>query len=230
MKKIAIFVEGHTEQAFITKLISEILTRNTYSITSVEFSGPKKARRIAIINASTIDSNHSYYFMIYNCRSDSSVKSDIIEQYSNLVAASYNAIIGIRDVFPNVDIEKLRKYILFGFPKILKISINIILAVMEIESWFIAEENHYANINPKLNRQIAEGYIGFDILTTSSEAIHHPAEILNNIYHHVNYAYKKKAKQIQRTVDAIDYSNLYCAVRNRNNSLNEFLVAFESVL
>jgi hypothetical protein len=230
IKKIAFFVEGHTEQTFISRLISEVLTSNTFSITKVEFSGSIKARKITIINATKITGMEKYYFMIYNCRGDSAVKSDIIERYNSLAKASYDAIIGIRDVYPENNLLKTRKYLNYGLPNPSNIKIRIILAIMEIESWFIAEENHYNRISSKLNIQNINTIVGIDITKNTTEVLTNPANDLHNIYKTVSLAYNERSNQVERTVDALDYENLYCEVRKRNSSLNEFLDAFESVI
>ncbi len=89
MKKIAIFVEGHAEAMFVGKLISEILNQNSFTLISVELTGPILNRKIAVVRATAPVSSVEYYFMIYNCQCDNAVKSDMLAQYPSLIKSSY---------------------------------------------------------------------------------------------------------------------------------------------
>ena len=230
MKKIAFFVEGRTEVEFVTKLMTEMLNRNSFQITSIEFTGPIESRNLTLIRANNPTGSVTHYIMIYCCRGDGAVKSDILERYQNLVAQSYTAILGIRDVYPIPDLPNLRKYIKYGLPDNLPIPIDIILAVMEIESWFIAEETHYSRICSSLNHTVASRLLGIDVSSNSTESLLNPANDLHRVYQQAGRAYNKSKKTIQRTVDAIDYANLYISVRSRNQSLNELLTCLDSIL
>jgi len=233
MKKIAMFVEGQTEQIFATELIKWIFDRRKIAIESLQFTGKIGSRKMTIIKSLKAMHNEetSYYFRIYDCHGggeNSTVKSDVIEQLASLGREGFSCIIGIRDVYPAKDIELLRKMLGFGIPQT-AIPIKIVLAVQEIEAWFIAENRHYEKICPMLNVKVANAVAGIDVGKESTEVLPHPAETLNNIYHRAGYAYRKRRGQIERTVEALDYGNLYSNVRSRNNSLNELLVCLEDI-
>jgi len=235
MKKIAMFVEGQTEQIFATELIKWIFYKRKIAIESLQFTGKIGSRKMAIIKSSkTIHNSEetAYYFRIYDCHGggeSSTVKSDIIEQLACLSREGFSGIIGIRDVYPTTDIGLLRKMLGYGIPQT-TIPIKIVLAVQEIEAWFIAENKHYERICPMLTVKVANAIAGIDVCKESTEVLPHPAETLNNIYHKAGYAYRKRRCQIERTVEALDYENLCFHVRARNNSLNELLICLEDVI
>jgi hypothetical protein len=231
MKKIAVFVEGQTEQIFATELIRQIFDKRKIAIEKLQFTGKMGFRKITIIQTTITAQNTAYYFRIYDCHGggeNSTVKSDIIEQLKNLNSEGFSSIIGLRDAYPLTDIALLRKMLLCNIPKT-AIPINIVLAVEETEAWFIAEENHYEKISPSLTIRIAnaaistEMKIDFDIRKDNTEILPHPAVTLHNIYQKAGFAYHKHKNQLERTIDALDYENLYLNVRTRNPSLNEFL-------
>jgi len=233
MKKIAMFVEGQTEQIFATELVKWIFNRRQIAIESLQFTGKIGSRKMTVIKSLKAMHNEetSYYFRIYDCHGggeSSTVKSDVIEQLASLVREGFSYIIGIRDVYPAKDIELLRKMLGFGIPQT-SIPIKIVLAVQEIEAWFIAENRHYEKICPMLTLKVANSVAGIDVGIESTEVLPHPAETLNNIYHKAGYAYRKRRGQIERTVEALDYGNLYSNVRNRNSSLNELLICLEDI-
>jgi len=230
MKKIAIFVEGHTEAEFLYKLVFEVLGKKSFGIKSVQFSGSAGERHLTVVKAQKAPSQPEYYFMIFNCCSDESVKSDILERYKRMEAENYAAIKGVRDIYPQTNIPALRRGIAYGIPTGGVMKIDIVLAQMEIESWFFGEEFHYSKVHPNLNHTHASTQVGFDITKESTEAVLNPALDLHLTYQTVGLAYHKRAKQVQRTVGAINYENLYVNVRARNHSLDEFFTCFERAL
>ena len=78
MKKLAVFVEGQTEQLFIEKLLEEAAGKNNISIEKRQALGGQSAKRkLKLIEASKRDSDHKYFAQIIDCGSDENVKSDI---------------------------------------------------------------------------------------------------------------------------------------------------------
>jgi len=231
MKKIALFVEGQTEQIFAEKLIREIIGMHGFSIESYKFWGGKNISRnpfwLTTQNANGIS---EYYFVIYDCGGDGKVQSDIRERLDSLREESFSLVIGIRDVFPETDIEGLKRYLYFGIPAISGVSVKIVLVVNEIEAWFLAEETHYPKISKKLSFKTANDISGIDVSKDDTKIIPHPSDILKKIYMRGRTTYDKSKEKVQRTVDAIDYENLYLNVRNRNDSLNELLTCLDGLI
>jgi hypothetical protein len=233
MKKIAFFVEGQTEQIFVDKLVRHIFGQDNIGVEVLRFSGKESARRIRTIRVADKNSNVQYLFRIYDCHGggeNSVVKSDILEQFQHLKDETFSHIIGIRDVYPLLNIIKLRTLLNKSLPTVPKMTINIFLAVMEIEAWFIAEENHYKKISRKLSFETANKIAGIDVRADSTESIPHPSETLKKIYQEARTTYNKSEEKVQRTVNALDYKNLCANVRNRNNSLNEFLTCLDALI
>lgn len=233
MKKVAVFVEGQTEQVFADELVRNIFGHSKVDVEELQFSGREGSRRIRTIRSVNIISSTDYLFRIYDCHGggeNSTVKSDIIEQFDQLKKESFSHIIGIRDVYPLSDIKRLQTLMLKGLPSTLVLPVNIILAVHEIESWFLAEENHYPLIDESLTISRVNAIVGFDIAASSTETIDHPSLTLKKIYQSVGKDYKKKKWEVERTVYVLDYNNLYIAVRNRNNSLNELLTCLDGLI
>jgi hypothetical protein len=229
MKKIAVFVEGQTEQIFIEKLLTELIGKKKLVINKFKFKGSMKTQRNPVaIRVHTITNETLYYFTIYDCGCDSSVQTDIRDRITSLVNEGFYLVLGIRDVFPEKNIHKLRQYINYAIP-IVDIPVNIIFAVNEIESWFLAEEFHYKKLSNKLTIKIVNDTIGFDIRRETTETIDQPSKMLQKVYNKAQIGYQKRAKQVQKTVKVLSYENLYFTVRKRNNSFNELLTSIESI-
>ncbi|GHT38832.1 hypothetical protein AGMMS49965_03300 [Bacteroidia bacterium] len=224
MKKIALFVEGQTEQIFVQKLIEQLISPRKVTTDSFKLTGGAKMPRMAkILTTQSVTQQTDYYFAIYDCGNDSKVKDDIIENLPSMQKNGFSMIIGIRDVYPQNDkIEQLRRYSNFGIPA--GIPTHIVLAVNEVEAWFMAEENHYQKIDARLSVTKVNAIAGIDVSKDSTEIIVHPTEKLQVIYR-----YTKRKNKVHRIVNALEYANLYVNVRQRNNSLDELLTHLDSL-
>jgi hypothetical protein len=225
MKKVAIFVEGQTEQIFVKKLIERMVSPRAVTVTTYQLRGGAKHRReLILLETHSAAQQSNYYFEIYDCGNDSKVKDDIIENLPSMQSKGFSMIIGVRDVYPNnAKIAQLRKYLTFGISA--SIPTHIVLAVNEVEAWFMAEEKHYAKIDPKLTLAKVNAIAEIDVSTDSTELIAHPTEKLQQIYN-----YSKRKNTVTRIVNALDYTSLYIDVRQRNNSLNELLMHLDSII
>jgi hypothetical protein len=231
MKKIALFVEGQTEQIFTAQLIKEFIGKRGLVLNTYKLRGGKNSdRRQFQIMVENTGKNIEYYFVIYDCGNDNKVQSDIRDRLLSLQAESFSLVIGIRDAYPETDIAKIRKYLYYKIPDDTSVVVNIVLAIQEIESWFMAEETHYSRISTKLSFQAANEIAGMDVSTDSTESIPHPSFMLKQIYIKGGTTYNKSEEKVQRTVTALDYENLYVNVRNRNNSLNELLTCLDGLI
>lgn len=211
MRRLAIFVEGQTEAIFLEKLVTEIAGENQVRIERQEARGGGEGIRTLELVAREEDIGQKYYVLIKDCGADNRVKSDIRDQYDSLVREGYDAIIGIRDVFPDVayeEVPKLRRNLAFGL-KTEPVEVVIALAIMEIEAWFISEHTHFARVSRKLTLQRIKEAVGFDPSQGNVELRPHPAEDLHAIYGLAGLGYTKGKANVERTVDALDYARLY---------------------
>jgi len=234
MKKIAFFVEGLTEQMFVEQLLLEAANAHDIVIEKRKaFGGGASCfpRRLRLIEAVKPTTDAKYYALIVDCATDSRVKSDIRERYDGLCRANFSSVVGLRDVYPNTrdQIPRLRRNLGYGIPT-RPIPVAIILAIMEIEAWFLAEQSHFARIAPQLTSQAVQTTLGFDPATYDVELRNHPSQDLDAVYRVANYRYIKTRNSIQRTVTSLDYADLYLNVCRRLQSLQDLLNQIDSFL
>jgi hypothetical protein len=233
MKKIAFFVEGQTEQIFISELLTRLFSEHKKVIKTHKMR--KLYHNINIENFIT-DEPKEYSIVIYDCGTDNKVKSDILDNYQKLREAGYNSIIGLQDFFnpkrqkKEITVQQLKKDLNFDLEQI--IPTEIFLAVQEIESWIIAEEKHYETIVPSLQIDDINAIAGINIQTGNSEEISHPAIALDKIYKAGGRTsgYTKHEYVVKNIISKLDFANLYLNVRNRNNSLNELLTWLDGLI
>ena len=224
MKKLAIFVEGKTEQIFIETLLQEIADKNRLAIEIISINANQSGKDTSLIEKPVITSETKFYVLIYNSSGDKRVVSDIKKQYTKLILSGYERIIGLRDVYPTRISEKskLQSDLNSFLPKG-KIPINIVLAVMEVESWFLAEYNHFLKIDPCLTPQKIQAMFGFNPQTDDMEQRPHPTDDMEKIYNYVHKGYNKSEKQLNRLASNLDYEFLYMHLANSVPSLGEFM-------
>lgn len=226
MKRYAFFVEGLTEQLFLEKLLTEIFGRNNIIIETKKIRGGSKIpTSITTISTPIVCNNKGYYILIYDCGGDTSIRSYIEDQRNSLLQSGYIKIFGIRDVYPEFirsEIQQLEYGLYFKLPQ-KDLPTKFILSVMEIEAWFLAEENHYATIDPKLTTEFIKNNYHFDPSNFNTELRDEPANDLDNIYQLVGKRYKKEGHLIARTINSLDYENIYLFVNTRIKHLNELI-------
>jgi hypothetical protein len=230
IRKLAIFVEGLTEQEFTIRLLTELAGKRGMNFEIQEqYRGTLSFRELRSFH---IPEQHHQpiSILVANCRADNQVKSQIIDNYKSLTLQGYSLIVGLRDVYPFVhdDIKTLEEGLLTGLP-IGSIPIHIHLAIMEIEAWFLEEMTHFKVIDSNITSQALID-CGFDYENSRAYSLHHPTEILEKIYQTVGKGYGKNLPHIKRTVEAISYEELYLNTCSKAPSLNKFIASLENGL
>jgi Domain of unknown function (DUF4276) len=221
-RKLAIFVEGFTEQQFTIRLLQEIVTGS-----NITFVLQKQMGGNLIFTGKKISKNEEFLVLIIDCSNDEQVKSQIIDKHGSLHSNGYDLIIGLRDVYPHLasEIPELKKRLNYGLPT-KNPPVHLHLAIMEVEAWFLEEISHFKLIDSNITEDVLSS-CGFNINTLRACDLPNPASILDSIYKIVNKRYLKKAKSVQRTIDTLSYEQLYIDVRNKAPSLNDFITSIE---
>lgn len=223
--KAAIFVEGHTEAAFVKALISEVAGSRNLLITEEYFSSGT-----FVLSLNPQSAGQRSEVLIANCCSDGKVATAIRDRYAGLVAAGYGAVIGLRDIYPEPSTQLMAiKQLVSGIMPKGPVPSEMCFAVPEVEAWFIEEETHFSRVHASLDQASILAGTGYDILSGRAETIPHPAAMLHNMYSVANLAYRKKQNHIARTVSALDMANLYIGSRQRSKSLDEFILAIDGL-
>jgi hypothetical protein len=209
MRKIAIFVEGQTELLFVDRLVQEIAKHSGLAIEHAEgWGGASRARRWNVLKRHKVQPYHEYYMLIVNCGGDSKVKSDILERYHGLKESGYSVILGLRDVYGQFryeDVTRLRLELNTGLPRS-EPTVELLLAIMEIEAWLLAEHTHFARMSPELTPKRIQDKLHFDLERDDLQKRWHPAEDLDRIYQIAGLRYTKQRANLERTLELIDYN------------------------
>ena len=231
MKKIAIFVEGLTERIFIDKLLRELISSKKLAIKSVDANGGKKCPRFtSTIVEDSITDEVKFQILLFNSCTDNRVISDLRDEYDSLKNQGYSCFIAIRDLYPDYiysEKEEALSDINFFISNL--INTSVIFATMETETWFIGELKHY----PKIHNELTINYIKKNLIDLESiddfeKDISKPANMLNKIYQLKSKTWNKKENTIKKTVDSLDYENLYFEARYKIPSLDELITILDN--
>ena len=227
-RKVAIFVEGQTEQIFVKRLLEEIAGRSSISFEEKILPDNKG---VLLLQKMPKKSVNRYFALIVNCCNDEKVKSAILDNRISLIKHGYSLIIGLRDLYPYriQDKAKVERGLAYGVPT-KEITIAFLLAVMEIESWFLQEVNHFARISSMLTSSYLKSNFHFNPSVENAENINAPANFLHTIYKAAGKAYRKKKNQVNRTVGVLDYENIYLNCSQLNRSLNTFIETIDNFI
>ena len=225
-KKFAVFVEGLTEQEFTIRLLTELAGKHGITF---EVHRQHKGQ----LSFSELRSHEApvVHVLVANCCNDGQVKSQIKDRHQSLKLAGYSLVIGLRDIYPfgHDDIAKLQAGLLVGLPCDDDLPIHIHLAVLEIEAWFLEEVKHFVRIDENISMDDVIA-CGFDHAKIRASELSHPAETLSKIYQSVGKGYSKNKRQVQRTIEALDYEELYVNTCQNAPSLKNFISSLEAGL
>ncbi len=137
--KIGIFVEGQTERIFALKFLSEYLGgEHNFSRLEIENLGSKGTRIITERNFPHAD----FYFLIFDTAGDGNVVPAILERADNMInREGFSYLLALEDLYDRPRNKK--KYVINQFNLVtakfpFQDRLKLILAIMEIEAWFLA--------------------------------------------------------------------------------------------
>lgn len=240
MKMMAIFVEGGTEMAFAKKLLLEIAGAKNIEIQlqSDRGGGRRGAPHILRLVEKVVPPEEPRYLVrIIDCGNDDRVRSRLSEAHKDLCREGYQYIVGLRDVrglHDNVpttpqDLIKIHRWMKHGLP-LVPIMPLIVVAVMEVEAWFLAENTHFLRIDGSLDDVRVASILGFDPSAANVEARHQPSNDLNTVYQTVGKSYQKFKESTQQTIESLDYCRIYLEVKNRAPAIGPLISVIEDFL
>jgi len=232
MKKIAFFVEGHTEKIFLEYFLTEYLAPTNYTIDTYLLVGDN----FKTISKGIDYENPSYYFYIYTVGNDERVSSAILERADNLmIKEGYDAIIGIRDLFPNN--RTLLNQIQNSFESLFSDKefshqIFLFVSIMEVEAWFLADYNLFLEPPVEITIELINETLNIDIVSDNIETYRNPTTVLDRIMRLGGGSYSKHQTEVHSICSRLDYCFLCFDVTfySRIQAFNNFFNVFNTIL
>lgn len=226
MRKMAIFVEGLTEQILVRQLLQTVLDQNKIAIQTVKITGGHNVRMsFTVMRAAHVERHTDYYIMVYDCGGETNVKGYLMAHREKLVSKGYTAILGLRDAYPNFqrdEVPKLLRGLNHRLPQ-KKAATRIYLALMETEAWFLGEYKHLRKVNTKLTPEYVEKKLGFNPRTENMEDRDHPSADMKAAYQLVGHDYTKKRDRLNAVVKKLDFKHFTHGLASKMPSLGMFV-------
>jgi len=230
MRKLAIFVEGLTEQILVRQLLQTVLGQNRIAIQTVKITGGHNVRMsLTVMRAAHVERHTDYYIMIYDCGGETNVKGYLMTHRDKLVSNGYSMIMGLRDVYPNFqreEVPKLMRGLNYRLPQ-KGAATHIYLAVMETEAWFLGEYRHLKKVSPKLTPDFIEKRLGFNPRKENMEDRDQPAADIKAAYQLVGHDYTKKRDRLNAVVRKLDFKYFTHNLADKMSSLGAFVTGLE---
>lgn len=230
MRKLAIFVEGLTEQILVRQLLQAVLGQNRIAIQTVKITGGHNVRMsFTVMRAAHVERQTDYYIMIYDCGGETNVKGYLMAHRDKLVKSGYSMVMGLRDAYPNFvreEVPRLIRGLNYRLPQ-KGAATHIYLAVMETEAWFLGEYRHLKKVSPRLSPEFIEKKLGFNPRTENMEDRDQPAADMKAAYQLVGHDYTKKRDRINAVVKKLDFHFFTHKLADKMPSLGTFVRGLE---
>jgi len=223
MIKIAIFVEGQTEQVFIRHLVAQIIGYNDLSFNCKKLYG----NCLQDVPYEYQNQNAKFHFLIINACGDEKVLSVIIERIDNLRTVGYEKFIGIRDMYcevykkrsPAID-EALNQQLIDAVNKRIQSmddpdQIFMYFSIMEIEAWILSMYNLFSRINQKLTLEYIKQELGYNLRNIDPQKVFYkPSDEVDNIFKLIALRYDKHYSEIESICSKMDTTDFQDAKAN----------------
>jgi len=233
--KVAIYVEGITEAAFVYQLICEHYNRDflSFRIECLKLD-PKEASN-DLFNYGD-EKNAPDYYLLYDSCSDGAVSSDIKDRIGRHIEEGYDKVVGLRDIysenFKALYPHKKDASSIASFIKDLKDAledyninglIHLRFAIMEIEAWLLAMSDVFCRVDKRLTSQWLLDKAQIDVSKDPETEYFHPYSYFENIYKSISKPYGKHWNAIKEIIFKLkqsDFETLYNS--SKCNSFRDF--------
>ncbi|HEY8100406.1 MAG TPA: hypothetical protein VIF82_06600 [Burkholderiaceae bacterium] len=233
MKKVIIVVEGQTEQIFTQEFIRRLVTQQACNIILQKLHGGVLIGKRP--SASSDDSDFTHEIQIINVENDEKVNTyidDHLEVYKNKGVV---AVYGLRDSFSGdkrkrkVNPIKIDEYCAAETIK-RGMTINIIVAEVEIEAWFLSVPQFFEKYHTELTLEKVNEILNINLANTSVESLAHPSKMIHKVLSSVALKYEKRKSDSYKISNLLDYEDLYLTKKDQVLALNRFVLVLDEAL
>ena len=215
MRKIAVFTEGQTELIFVREFLLRLIDNSKLSFICMELL----ARKYFYVPYEYSSPNPEIHFLIVNVHGDEGVLSSISDREKSLIEKSgYEKIIGLRDMYseayeklsPGIINDSVTKRLIQGYKltiqnMVYSDKVELYLAIMEIEAWFLAMYNVFQKIDTVLTIDFIKQNLRIDLRNTDPQKeFFKPSRQVQDIFGLCGMQYNKKESDINNRCNAFD--------------------------
>lgn len=232
--KVAIYVEGITEAAFVYQLIKEHYQSDwtAFRLECLNLDPQEAAKDLRDYG----DEASSDYFLIYDSCSDIAVSTDIKDRIDRHLAEGFDKVVGLRDVYseaykslyPKQFSETSVSTFIQDITEALAVYdkgglIRLRFAIMEIESWLLAVDGLFQRIDKRIDVKWLQNKAKINVKKDPEKEYFHPYSHLEDIYKSISRTYGKHWDAIKELIFKLtqtDFDTLYQS--GKCNSFRDF--------
>lgn len=232
MRKVAVFVEGQSEQIFVRSLLERTLDPGVLSFGCLRLY----ADRLSPVPYSYPNPSAAVYFLIVDVGNDERVLSAVKEREQNLFRRGYERILALRDMYceayrrrsgGRIDDEVTQAFARGAESTIADMAhpceIAVHFAVMELEAWFLAMFRLLQQAHSGLTDELLEQELGFRLSEIDPQTyFYRPSADLDRILRLVGERYRKSRGDVEKICShlmADDVATATAGERCRNLAL-----------
>jgi hypothetical protein len=233
LKKTIFVVEGQTEQIFLVRFLEQLVALLPCHIQRQQLRGGVLYDLTSRGNAQADQCNH--HIRIIDAGNDEKVNSFIEENLLNFKGKGYGTVCGLRDQYTGdknktkIDVAALHE-ITKGWSEKMKVLVQIIVAVEEIEAWFFCVPEFFATYHPSLTIAAVNGILHINLPDDPVESIKHPSAAITKVLASVKHVYKKRAEDAYTIVDRLDFDALYNDKATNVAALGQLVEALDNAV
>lgn len=214
-RKVAVFVEGLTEQIFVRELLYVWYGYDTNRIGFHCYSLRADDLHDTPYNVGSAESE--YFYQIINVGNDESVLSKMLREVERLTNQGFTTIIGLKDMYGDKykslsqhrEVQKtLNEKFIDGAKGVIRDygvedRVHICFAIMEIEAWFLGLETLFTSIDISLTPKTIREETNIDITQDPEVTIFHPFVTLCKILELKGIRYNKHESDISSLISKL---------------------------
>ena len=218
-RKLAVFVEGQTEQVFVREFLKQwygydvnVVGFDCYNLFAKEFCD-------AEYKYGSEDSDN--YFMIVNVGNDNSVLSSIIGRLKFLRNKGFQLVVGLRDMYSSQYIKDAQKHEIVD-----EVSQQHVESVKEVLRDI--EDGVFERLDSRLTQDFVSQNLNISLDDDPEKTVFHPAAELGKMYALVGKQYDKHKSDISSIMSLITKDDFLRLIYS--GKCNTFKMFSESLL
>lgn len=214
-RKVAVYVEGLTEQIFVRELLYVWYGYDTNLIGFHCYSLRADNLHDAPYNIGSQESE--YFYQIINVGNDESVLSKMLHEVERLTNQGFTTIIGLKDMYGDKykslsqsrEVQQtLNEKFIEGAKNSIRYygvedHVHICFAIMEIEAWFLGLETLFSSIDISLTPEAIQEKTSIDIRQDPEVTSFHPYVTLCKILDLKGIRYNKHESDISSLISKL---------------------------
>jgi len=223
VKKVAVFVEGQSEQVFVKYLLHLLFGYENISFECFRLV----ADSMHIVPYKYSGYGPTCHFLLIDVGGDERVLSVIKERERSLYGRGFSRIIALRDMYgetyrrrsPRTISEELNAAFIKGAEETIATfsapdKIGLHFSIMEFEAWLLGVHSALTRSFPSLTTETIQMQLGIDLACVDPQTeFYHPSSVLKSLLAFVGINYRKKQSDIEGLCSRLSLSDIEEAVQ-----------------